>query len=69
MSDIGNKYLNIEVPPQEYDPVEAQSFRYTIQQNFITAGSEVKRAMDHTESTSSLSLRKYQFMTMGGASV
>lgn len=38
MSDIGNKYLNIEVPPQEYDPVEAQSFRYTIQQNFRTAG-------------------------------
>ena len=36
MSDIGNKYLNIEVPPQEYDPVEAQSFRYTIQQNFRT---------------------------------
>ena len=69
MSDIGNKYLNIEVPPQEHDPVEAQSFRYTIQQNFRTAGSEVKRAMDHTESTSSLSLRKYQFMTMGGASV
>jgi|TARA_Y100001968_G_scaffold289600_1_gene292733 hypothetical protein len=69
MSDTGNKYLNIEVPPQEYDPVEAQSFRYTVQQNFRTTGSEVKKAMDHTESTSSLSLRKYQFMTMGGASV
>ena len=49
--------------------MEAQSFRYTVQQNFRTTGSEVKKAMDHTESTSSLSLRKYQFMTMGGASV
>ena len=69
MSGLGNKYFNIEVPPNQYDPVEAQSFRYTVQQNFRTVGEETRRAMDHSESTASLSLRKYQFMTMGGTSV
>lgn len=67
MSHTGNKYLVIGVPPQEYDPVEAGSFRYTLSQNFQDVGTDVKVALEHSDKTASLSLRRFQFLLMGAS--
>ena len=60
-------YRALNHAPQEYEEYDESMSRRTIEQNFQDVSSDIHSVKVQTDSDSSLSLRKYQFLLLGAS--
>ena len=60
-------YRALNSAPVEYEEVDENMSRRTIEQNFQDVGSDIHAVKVQADKDASLSLRKYQFLLLGAS--
>jgi|TARA_R110000737_G_C14343897_1_gene443824 hypothetical protein len=60
-------YRALNSAPSEYEEIDESVSRKTIEQNFQDVSSDIHSVKVQADKDSSLSLRKYQFLLLGGS--